>query len=288
MSTISNAQGVTILEGIHPVLCYQRAVTSQRGQWPRANYVHPLYDLDGECLTEDFPTDHGHQRGVYWAWHQVLVDDQPMGDAWTCTDFQWDVREVKTETTSDRATIQASVFWKSPALQDQAGQLRRLVQEQTTIVVHQQHQDVRWIDFTIELSALVEGVKIGGSEDDKGYGGFSARLKLSDQTVFTGTEGPIEPTMNAIEAGAAIDTSNATGGVSIFPHPENPGFPTPWILRQSRSMQNAVYPGRSPVQLSQTEPLVLRYRLGIHRGTWDAAKISDYQQAYQAQCESPN
>ena len=90
---VSNAEGVTVLEGIRPVLTYQRAAKSEDGRWPRANYVHPLYDLDGEVLTEDFPADHGHQRGIFWAWHQVLVDGQPMGDAWACIDFQWDVTE---------------------------------------------------------------------------------------------------------------------------------------------------------------------------------------------------
>ena len=31
-------------------------------------------------------------------------------------------------------------------------------------------------------------------------------------------------------------------------------------------MQNAVYPGQHPVDLSQETPTVLRYRLIIHRG----------------------
>ena len=43
------------------------------GKLARANYVHPLLDLDGEPLTEDFPADHPHHRGVFWAWHQVRI-----------------------------------------------------------------------------------------------------------------------------------------------------------------------------------------------------------------------
>lgn len=265
---VSNSRGVTILDDIRPVLCYQRAVTSRQGKWPRADYVHPLYDLDGQCITEDFPKDHGHQRGLYWAWHQVLVAGQPVGDAWACIDFQWDVEQVDVNLTEDNAAIHAIVIWKSPALTNENGELLPLVQEQIEIVVHHAQVDVRWIDFSIELLALMENVEIGGSADEKGYGGFSARLKLSDDMLFTGVGGEIEPVSTAIDAGPAVDISGESSGVAIFSHPGNPNHPPPWILRRSQSMQNVVYPGRQPIPLSQTQPLNLRYRLGIHRGKW--------------------
>lgn len=277
---VSSPQGVTVLEGIRPVLTYQRAPTSLAARWPRANYVHPLYDLDGEVLTEDFPIDHGHQRGVFWAWHQVLVGGQPMGDAWACVDFQWDVVEVKVETFDERLAIQATTLWKSPALSDQQGALIPFVREQTTITVHRAEEHLRWIDFSIELLALRDDVAIGGSDDDKGYGGFSPRLKLSDELTFMASGGKVEPVLEAIAAGPWIDISSQRGGVAIFTHHENPGFPTDWILRRSRSMQNAVYPGRIPVPLSQTQPLRLRYRLGLHRGVWEPAQVDQYLRQY--------
>lgn len=49
------------------ILFYQSKTKSLNGEVPRANYVHPLYDLDGHVLTEDFPKDHLHQRGIFWA-----------------------------------------------------------------------------------------------------------------------------------------------------------------------------------------------------------------------------
>jgi hypothetical protein len=38
---------------------------------PRSDYIHPLYGLDGEVLTKDWPVDHPHHRGIYWAWPEV-------------------------------------------------------------------------------------------------------------------------------------------------------------------------------------------------------------------------
>ncbi len=281
MSAVERPEGITILDGIRPVLTYQRATQSRDGKWPRANYVHPLYNLDGEMITEDFPVDHGHHRGVFWAWHQVLVGDKSLGDAWICDDFEWEVQTANAKATEAHATITATTRWKSPALAGADGQPIACVREQTTIVVHAADAEVRWIDFNIELLALLEEVRIGGSDDDKGYGGFSPRFKLTDDVQFIGTAGPIEPQVTAIHAGPWVDVTNQQAGVVILTHASNPGFPQPWILRRSRSMQNVAYPGRHPIPLSQTEPLQLRYRLGIHRSPLEPSQIDTYQQQYQ-------
>lgn len=280
MSAVENPQGITLLDGIRPVLTYQRATQSKDGKWPRANYVHPLYDLDGEMITEDFPSDHGHHRGVFWAWHQVLVGDKSLGDAWACENFQWDVQNAHVVTDEKRATIRATTLWKSPDLVSSDGQLIACVREQATIVVHAVEANVRWIDFNLEFLALVDEVRIGGSDDDKGYGGFSPRIKLTDDVQFIGTTGPIEPQVTAVQAGPWVDVGNKQCGVVILAHPSNPGHPQPWILRGSRSMQNPAYPGRQPVSLSQTEPLRLRYRLGIHRGQLNVDQIDELWHEY--------
>ena len=38
---------------------------------PRSDYIHPLYGLHGEVLTDDWVPDHPHHRGIYWAWPEV-------------------------------------------------------------------------------------------------------------------------------------------------------------------------------------------------------------------------
>ncbi|UCF15923.1 MAG: PmoA family protein, partial [Phycisphaerales bacterium] len=68
-------QGFLITEGSDNVMVYQRKHKSLDGKYTRANYIHPLYGLDGQVLTEDFPRDHPHHRGVFWAWHQLWLSD---------------------------------------------------------------------------------------------------------------------------------------------------------------------------------------------------------------------
>lgn len=279
---LESPEGVTILEGIRPVLTYQRAVRSRLGRWPRANYVHPLYDLDGEVVTEDFPEDHGHHRGIFWAWHQVLVAGKPMGDAWLCHDFEWDVLEVRCQTNDRQAILTATSLWKSPALVDDEMEKIPFVQERLVLTVYAQRENVRCIDFDLELVALLPQVQLGGSDDIKGYGGFSPRIKLSDDFRFTARTGEVEPAQTAINAGPWIDIGNDVGGLAVLTHPSNPGFPQPWILRRARSMQNAVYPGRTPIALSQNAPWRFKYRLVLHRGVLAPRAIERLQQDYEA------
>lgn len=280
--------GVSIAEGAAKILHYQRDTKTLNGKYPRANYVHPLYDLDGNELTEDFPTDHRHQRGVFWAWHHVSIGEKSICDQWATQDAVWDVREVQTRLASDSASLRTTVEWKSPNWLDADGKQKPFVREETTIRVHRAAADRRAVDFEIRLVALEADLKIGGSADEKGYGGFSPRVRLPTDVRFLARDGEIEPKGTALEAGPWVDvtatygTTDAKSGVTMLCHPTLPVFPPPWILRRAKSMQNAVYPGAMPVPLSDKTPLVLRYRLVIHRGAASVEEINRWQSEYAA------
>src|SRR5690606_35015868 len=87
--------GIEIREGDQKVLFYQKSPKSLNGQYERANYVHPLYGLHEEILTEDFPEDHLHQRGIFWTWHQIVVNGKKIADGWTCENIAWDVQDAQ-------------------------------------------------------------------------------------------------------------------------------------------------------------------------------------------------
>jgi len=53
-----------------------------------------------------------------------------------------------------------------------------------------------------------------------------------------------------------------------------------WILRQTRSMQNPVFPGREPVAVPRDRPLILKYRLVIHQGDWTQLAWDKMYRAY--------
>lgn len=267
--------GVLLTEGDDNILFYQSTEKALNGTYARANYVHPLYGLDGTVLTEDFPEDHLHHRGIFWAWHQLYVGDARIGDGWEIKDFSWEVKQVKAiDSPESGRGIRAGVHWKSPFWLDRYGQEIPLVEEITQIMAYPANGNYRLIDISISLLALHSNMRLGGSEDEKGYGGFSYRVKLPEDLKFSGVKGPVTPEILPVWSNGWLDITGSLGregnkaGLTILCHPKNPGYPNPWILRASASMQNAVYPypGAAPVPLSEENPTVLRYRMVIHTG----------------------
>ena len=132
------------------------------------------------------------------------------------------------------------------------------------------------------------GVEIGGSDDEKGYGGLCARLKLPKDLTFTSINGPVTPQLIQIKAGPWMDCAASfsgkgeTSGVTILCHPKTPNYPAPWILRSVTSMQNIVFPGRERIKLSMSEPVVLYYRMIVHNGNAGSIDLSMLQSEYEA------
>jgi len=279
LKTVQKDDGILVKERDHKVLFFQQAPKSHNGAYTRSNYIHPLYGLDGTILTEDFPEDHLHQRGIFWAWHQVILDGQNMGDMWTTEDFAWDVASVDTRYEEQKLILQPVVYWKSPNLKDEDENKIPFAKEKTTMTIHPANNGMRTIDFTIRIHALKKNLYIGGSDNEKGYGGFSARIKLPEDITFTADYGQVKPKTTAVPSSPWMDFSGSfarngePGGILIIAHYSNPDYPPEWIIRANSSMQNPVYPGRKPVLVPQSKPLILRYRIIIHQNSLNDSTI---------------
>jgi hypothetical protein len=267
-------QKIELKEDTNTVFVYQKKPKTLNGEYVCNNYIHPLYDLDGNVMTEEFPPDHPYHRGVFWAWHQLYADGKRLGDGWTNDSIAQDVVNVKYEYGKDQVQFKIDVSWRSLVY----GNGKQFMNERTTITVHRADSSLRKIDFDIRLTAAVPNLQIGGSADQKGYGGFCVRMRLPEGLVFSSDKGPVTPQELQIKAGPWMDISGMfdiiplKSGITILCHPSMPDFPEPWILRQKGSMQNVVFPGRERIDVPMTKPVILRYRLIVHKG--DAASIN--------------
>ena len=74
-----NADSLKLLDGGKNVFVYNHgfitneSVPKTDARRTRADYIHPLWGLDGEVLTDDFPRDHYHHHGIYWTWPHVGI-----------------------------------------------------------------------------------------------------------------------------------------------------------------------------------------------------------------------
>lgn len=286
LQVVEQDQGWKVLENGKPILFYQTAPkASPRETHRRADYVHPLWSLDGDVLTEDFPADHLHHRGVFWAWHQIVVGNQHAGDGWSTQDFLSRVNDVTVRREPDRVVLIADVDWTSSEIRSAEGRDAPFVKQQTRITVHPQREDMRFVDFTIVLRPLRPHVHIGGADNFKGYSGFSVRLKAPKSVQIEDAAGVLEEDGIQRSGGRWIDvrgtypSTTGRSGVAIFTHPQAPSTGQLWHSRH-QGLQNAIYPGRTPVPLPQDHPLVLHYRLVLHRGPLTTAQLEQLAQRF--------
>lgn len=268
--------GFLFMEGKDSLFFYQKSPKDLEGKYSRCNYINPLYGTDNSRLTEDFPADHLHHRGIFWAWHQILIDNKSVADGWELKNFQQKVTDIEFRLQKGIGYLNVTVDWISPLWKEGSAPY---VQEKTAITIYPKSGNYRRLDFEIKLKALTDRLSIGGSDDEKGYSGFSIRLKLPADVGFIGENGLVEPTNIAVAAGNSMKIDGSflkegkKGGVVILSNPQNPEPSGSWIIRKKASMQNAAYPGRQPVAIPFDQPLVLKYSLLVFQGDMSEKQI---------------
>lgn len=263
--------GVWITDGGKNVAFYQKAPMGYQAWERRNNFLHPLMLPDGTTLTENAPDDHPHHRGIFWAWHRISIDGRQVSDGWDLKNFAVNVKSIEFKRVKETdGELQTTAFWSSPLYRN--GE-ESYLEEVTTYTFHKQKGNYRTIRISIRLTAQVDGLELGGSDDEKGYGGFSARIKLPADVVFRSVNGPVDPENGPVTAGnylqisgSMADNGEAPGGILIYADATNPNGGNQWILRKTQSMQNAVFPGRQSVKLEKGVPLVLNYTLLLYTG----------------------
>lgn len=274
-----NGSSVTVAENGKPVLEYHYALAAPPGNVPeryrRACYIHPLYGLDGDVLTQDFPLDHFHHRGVFWAWPECTAGGRRM-DVWALGGVRqhhekWTAREAG----ADKAHIGAVNFWAFDDAPDQPQ-----VRETIDFTVHPADETGRAIDFRLKFTNVTEKDVTFLGAKNKGYGGFCLRPDAKRKPfTFTTEKGVCEEDALHFETPWADITSKAgpdgpVSGVALFEHPSNPGYPFPgWIFRHYGFL-GASWPHEKTHTLPPGESFELQYRLYLHRGTAEAAKAA--------------
>jgi hypothetical protein len=245
----------------------------------RSCYIHPLYSLDGEPLTADFPADHLHHHGLFWAWPFVRVrglDTQTWHPAEPSL-RQHFVKWVKREADWRGRYMVVENAWK-------LGEAETVVKETVNVSVHLASDVGRSIDVEVVIRPVGGPLELrGASEDNKGYGGLCFRgAPLLKDAVMTTDEGPLEADSTGRPFRWA-DLSTPSLGVAVFVSPDHPGYPPAWLIRNSYAgVINPCWPGLAGAVLAPDVPVSLRYRVYVHRGDAAAGRVKEAFEAYLA------
>lgn len=271
--TNTTDKSLALFEGDRPVFVYNHGVMQPPAGVPadraRSSYVHPLYGFDGEVLTDDFPKDHYHHRGLFWSWPHVRIGDQHY-DLWMLKGIEhrferWLAREAG----GTNATLGVENGWF-------VGN-RKVVREQVWIRAAPASRDERALDVELTWVPLTEPLTLEGAEG-KSYGGLTLRFAPRTNTVITTPLGQGEKDLTITrlpwtDLSARFAGREQPSGAAIFVAPDHPDFPPEWLTRHYGVLCLG-WPGVKPKTFQPGETIRCRYRVWIHRGAPDVEKVS--------------
>ena len=272
-------RSLALFEGERPVFAYNHGVIQKAGvaaDRARSTYVHPIYGLDGEVLTDDFPKDHYGHRGLFWAWPHVTIG--------TNHHDLWDLRGIEQrferwlarDATATGARLGVQNGWYVGG--------RKVVQEQVWLRASPSSKDERALDVELTLVPMDEPLTLRGSEG-KSYGGFSLRFAPRTNAVITTPLGNDDQDLMVTRMPWADFSARFAGraeysGAAIFVAAGHPDLPPEWMTRHY-GLLCVGWPGVKPKTFQPGETIRCRYRLWIHRGAANSEQISRAYRAYE-------
>jgi hypothetical protein len=259
-------------------------------------YLYPLRAASGTVVTRHFPMetipgeshDHPHHRGVSFTYADVNGINFWSSDPSQKNDKQGRIRLDRVEsieTGAKSGTVSLVFRWESPTGQRMLTERRRMV--------FYAHPSLRIVDFDFELTAADGPVRFGDTKE----GMFSIRLAtgLTEEAggVIVSASGlRTEKNVWGTRANWIDDSGEVDGeklGVAILDHPENPRYPTYWHCRGYGLIAANIFGWHDfqrdshadgSLTLNAGETLRLRYRVVVHPGNAESARIGDLYRQY--------
>lgn len=257
-------KALELREGKRPVFVYNYGVISKEGvpaDRARSSYVHPLYGLDGEVLTDDFPKDHYHHRGLFWAWPHVKVGNEEV-DLWMLKGIRHQFeRWLEKKADKQSALLGVKNGWF-------VGD-KKVVDEEAWLRVLPAANDQQAVDVELILTPVEKPLTLRGAEG-KSYGGITLRFAPRTNTVIVTPQGSGKDDLSMArlpwaDLSAQFEGRKEPSGAAIFISPEHPDYPPQWLTRHY-GVLCVGWPGVQEQTFQPDKPIVCRYRVLIHRG----------------------
>ncbi|MBN1908833.1 MAG: PmoA family protein [Pirellulales bacterium] len=274
-----------LAESGRPVLVYNfgmitgEKVPKKDRRRQQAAFIHPVYGLSGEVLTDSFPRDHYHHHGIFWTWPHVGIDGKDY-DLWTS-------RGIRTR--------YVRLLHKSPGRTSAAlgmengwfvGQQKVMI-ERVGIRVHASTDEAQVLDLEFTWIPVDRPITLRGAEN-KSYGGLTMRFAVPRKqkgtiTVPSGvTKRDLSNTrLPWADLTYAFPGAPTASGAALMVRPDHPDFPPTWLTRHY-GPQCIGYPGVDGKTFPEGKPFSLNYRIWIHKTPADLARLKKAYAAYEA------
>lgn len=261
---VLDGKSLRLSEDGRPVFVYNYGSILRPGVPPdraRCCYLHPIYAPNNVVISDDFPADHYHHRGLSWAWPEVRVDGATH-DLWALQGIlprfeKW----LRRTAAKDKAVLAVENGWY-------VGN-SRVVIEDVEITAYPAVKGRQDLGFVLQLRAVDHDVQIAGRQEGrKGYGGFNLRFAPRTDTVIrypgqkSAADSDLQPAPWA-ELTGVFDGGRAGARITI--DASNSGFPNGWCLRKYGYL-GVDFPGLETWTLTKGVALILKYRVSLLSG----------------------
>ncbi len=285
-----------------PLLNYNLAVKNPPEGSPeyykRSGFIHPLYSPEGQIVTNDFPKDHMHQHGIFFAWVNTTFRGQKT-DFWNQHQKTGTVSHVEViDTLSGPVFAQFTCRLQQEAFLDSSVNSTPALDEIWQVRVYH-ILDKTLVDISSTFTASTEdtlfineyhygGMAYRGPEVwfDKDYNSStdSARNYLGiGKGGFMTSEGKTRIDGNHsrpkwVDMHGEIDEKVV--GISFLDHPANFRYPQPVRLHPSMPYFSFSPMVLGPFHIGPDDIYRSQYRILVHMGKPVAKEIDNYWEMY--------
>jgi hypothetical protein len=248
-------------------------------------FFYPILGPSGSSLTRmghPGAPNHDHHRSVWFAHNKVLgIDFWGYNSQAQIRQLHW----LAYEDGDEEAILATRLHWHD-------GHDPAYLLEQDLIAAFRPLEDGEWaMELQSTFTPKAESLEFGQTN----FGFLAVRVAKNISEYFgggklTSSQGQTgEPAIFGTRAqwmdySGPVPAKNPNGehawaGITYFDHPQNPGYPTHWHVREDGWLGASVGM-KTPINTTRDMPLVLRYLLHIHAGSVEKTRADKLAQAF--------
>lgn len=245
----------------------------------RGGYIHPVYTPSGRIITGDYPPDHIHHHGVWFAWTKTEFEGRHP-DFWNMGDGTGRVEFVALDETWSGA-VQSGFRARHRYVDLSAPTPKTVLNEVWEVMVYRGGQGAK----AYSMFDLVSTQECATSSPlvlpEYRYGGVAFRGPShwlgKDNATFLTSEGKGRDDGNATNArwchiGGQVDGQLV--GIAVLCHPGNFRAPQPLRIHPNEPYFNFAPSVAGQWEIAPGKPYISKYRYVVYDGPPDVAELN--------------
>ena len=248
----------------------------------RGGYIHPVLSPGGKQVTDDYPSNHKHHHGLWWAWtHTEFEGRKP--DFWNMGEGKGTVEFVALDR-SWSGTVHAGFTSRHRQVDLLAPQPKTALNETWNVKLFAVGAEAKQPYFLFDLEvtdvcATDAPVKLPKYR----YGGLGVRGNWAwngaDKLNFLNSEGTTDRSKGDnnetvgkwAHLGGLVD--GTLTGLAILGHPANANAPQPQRIHPAEPFFNFAPQQAGALEIAPGKPFTARYRFVVADGAPDRAEL---------------